>query len=423
MGAASAHNEEPPMLYDPARHEPLQPIAWDAQRARSAIEWIVRDTEARFSPDSYWPVHPKDLDPGDDPRQISTTLYFGAAGVIWALRHLHAVGAVPNGSGHDWPAHLPTLRARNRAWLDSAGSGAFGSYLMGDTPILMMAHAAEPTAERTGDLVALIEGNLENPARELMWGSPGTLLAASFLHERTGETRWADLYRRTAAQLWSELLRSDAHGCRYWLQELYGHRCTYLDGVHGFVATAHALIRGRHLLGEREWDACKQCIAETIARTATRESGMVNWRPELLRSDHPMLMQYCHGAPGFVVCLARWPGRELDDLLVAAGEAIWAAGPLAKGSNLCHGTAGNGYAFLVLHERTGEQRWLDRARAFAMHAIAQAERDERQYGRMRYSLWTGDLGLAIYLWDCLRARPAFPTLDVFDAAPGARQAH
>jgi len=28
-------------------------------------------------------------------------------------------------------------------------------------------------------------------------------------------------------------------------------------------------------------------------------------------------------------------------------------------------------------------------------------------------LWTGDIGLAVYLWDCLTAEPQFPTIDVF----------
>ena len=60
-------------------------------------------------------------------------------------------------------------------------------------------------------------------------------------------------------------------------------------------------------------------------------------------------------------------------------------------------------------------RWLERARAFAMHAIEQAYADERAVGRMRYSLWTGDPGLAIYLLDCIRVTPRFPTLDVFFA--------
>ena len=103
-------------------------------------------------------------------------------------------------------------------------------------------------------------------------------------------------------------------------------------------------------------------------------------------------------------------------LALLAGETVWAAGPLVKGSNLCHGTGGNGYAFLKLYERTGDSQWLDRARAFAMHGIAQTAEAAARYGQARYSLWTGDLGFAIYLWDCLRAAGSFPTLDVFYAA-------
>ncbi len=98
---------------------------------------------------------------------------------------------------------------------------------------------------------------------------------------------------------------------------------------------------------------------------------------------------------------------------MAAGETIWVAGPLIKGSNLCHGTGGNGYAFLKLYRRTGDPKWLARARAFAMHGIAQTDAESVRQGRMRYSLWTGDAGFAIYLWDCLSGTPRFPTLDVF----------
>ena len=127
------------------------------------------------------------------------------------------------------------------------------------------------------------------------------------------------------------------------------------------------------------------------------------------------LMQYCHGAPGFVICLADLPGSALDDLLIAAGETIWAAGPLRKGSNLCHGTGGNGYAFLKLYKRTGNALWLERARSFAMHGIAQTQAASTTYGQMRHSLWTGDPGFAIYLWDCVRGGDRFPTLDIFFA--------
>ena len=34
---------------------------------------------------------------------------------------------------------------------------------------------------------------------------------------------------------------------------------------------------------------------------------------------------------------------------------------------------------------------------------------------MRYALWIGDLGFAIYLWDCINGTARFPTLDVFFA--------
>jgi hypothetical protein len=104
---------------------------------------------------------------------------------------------------------------------------------------------------------------------------------------------------------------------------------------------------------------------------------------------------------------------ELENLLLEGGRFTWAAGALAKGSNLCHGTGGNGYALLKLYRRTNDAVWLERARAFAMTAMAQYREAREQYGRGRYSLWTGDIGLATYLWDCLTAEPRFPTIDVF----------
>ena len=34
------------------------------------------------------------------------------------------------------------------------------------------------------------------------------------------------------------------------------------------------------------------------------------------------------------------------ELAIGGGELTWRAGPLRKGPGLCHGTAGNGFAFL-----------------------------------------------------------------------------
>ena len=61
------------------------------------------------------------------------------------------------------------------------------------------------------------------------------------------------------------------------------------------------------------------------------------------------------------------------------------------------------------------ERWLDRARRFAMHALDQVRRLRAQNGRGRYSLWTGDLGVALYAADCITGRGGgvYPVLDEF----------
>jgi len=125
-------------------------------------------------------------------------------------------------------------------------------------------------------------------------------------------------------------------------------------------------------------------------------------------------VQHCSGAPGMINALAALPGtQEIDEILLAAGELTWAAGPIAKLPGLCHGVPGSGYAFLNMFRRTGDEKWLQRARRFAMHAIGQTERGVEAHGQRKYSVWTGDLGLALYLWDCVRGVGEFPMMDVF----------
>lgn len=71
------------MLYDPKRHEPLTSTPWNESTARQTIAEIVADTEAGFDRESFWPTHPR-----EDAQGILKSLYFGAAGTIWALRYL-----------------------------------------------------------------------------------------------------------------------------------------------------------------------------------------------------------------------------------------------------------------------------------------------------------------------------------------------
>jgi len=393
-----------------ARHEPLIEAVWNPDRAHEAIESIVSDTHARFDRQTLWPVHP--LDGMSDARtEPFRMLYFGAAGVIWALDYLNAVGATA--IRRDYTEALIDLAAANRGQLQLRAPQT-NSYLMGDVGIQLVQWRLTPATALADQIFHAVEANITNPARELMWGAPGTMLAALFMYESSREERWKEVYLRSADQLVSEWKMNAAHNCYIWTQDLYGQSSTYLGAVHGFAANVFAIIKGRALLNSQTISVVESRTRDTLKRTASTDENYAHWPADLRGGGN--LIQHCHGAPGMITCLTDLQAgtdEEFDHLLEKGGELIWRAGPLTKGPNLCHGTAGNGYAFLKLYRRTDNTVWLDRARAFAMHAIDQWEQHAKRYGQLRYSLWTGDLGLAVYLWDCINGEAKFPTMDVF----------
>jgi Lanthionine synthetase C-like protein len=394
-------------MYEPARHFALRPQAWDETEARAAIGEIVADALENFDGGRFWPAHPMD---GGAAGGL-TGLYFGAAGVIWALDYLQREGAVD--LARDFRLLLPQLLSRNRADYARMPYPAHASLLFGDVGVLLVIMRIAPSAATADEIFARIAVNLELPVLELMWGTAGSMLACVFMAEMTGEERWRAPYRAQARRLLDEL--EETQEGPLWTQRLYGETTRYLGPVHGYAGNMLALIRGWDWLDAAQQTRLSRAVVATLESNARRSGQGANWPAVATREGEPRLVQHCHGAPGMVTALADLPARspELDALLRAGGELTWHAGPLVKGSNLCHGTGGNGYAFLKLHRRFGESLWLARARAFAMAAIAQCRGARMAHGRGRYSLWTGDAGLAVYLWDCIRAEPRFPTTEVF----------
>lgn len=406
-----------PLLFMPERHTALDAAPWDEAIARNAIQAIVDDACERFDPRTLWPPHPGDADE-DHPDRPLIPLYFGAAGVIWALQHLRKRGAA--NAAFDAAAAVEGLLARCHADVEPNAMQR-PSFFLCDAGILLLQWKLKREAALADALYASVESNLHNPALEALWGSPGTLVAALHMLDATGDERWQALFRRGVAILWDEMetAQHSSGGTPVWLwtQDLYGKRVRYLGAGHGFAGNLYPVLRGARWLDPAIVRGFEERAFETLAIAATRSDGQANWEPNFDRvaagfPSKPMV-QDCHGAPGIVCRLATTEHARLRELLVEGGELIWAAGPLAKPPGLCHGTDGNGYAFLKLHAATGEARWLERARAFAMHALRQSEAARAALGRRRYSLWTGDLGLAVYLWSCINADPALPTLDVF----------
>jgi len=356
------------MLWQPEAHEPLVERPWDEERARAAIRAISADAEDTF--DDGWQVHPLDAAPGEPERWAGT--YLGGAGIVDALRRLSERG-------------FAEVRRDYLPYLESLTPDAPGpSLMLGETGILLVRHRLSPSAEVAERIRELVAANVGDEQRELLWGSPGTMLVAR-------ELGFDDLWQASAGRLQAD--RDPGSGV--WIQHLYGKVETLLGAAHGFAGCVLAL-------GDVD-DA-----GETTRRYAVVEDGLANWPAVAggpLVENGVVRLQWCHGAPGMITSL----GEQLDeDLALAGAELTWRAGPLAKGASLCHGTAGNGYAFLTLFERTGDQLWLERARSFAVHAIAQVERARAEHGRGRHSLWTGDLGTALYLADCVDGAGRLP---------------
>jgi Lanthionine synthetase C-like protein len=365
-------------LWRASEHEPLAAEEWDDVHAAAAIAAIVADAEAAFDGER-WPWHPRDGEEDEDPNDV----YFGGAGVIWALQQLGSTG---------WEeaalAFVDRQRARPAdAWTIEA------SYSFGELGIDLVAYRLTGDAGLADRVHELVLANLEDEWNEMLWGAAGSLLAAEAMLAWTGEERWAAAWDELADAL--EAAR-DADGL--WTQHRLGD-WRYFGVGHGFAGNLLALTHRRTV----DLDA-------VLARHALRDGALANWSPGEAARPEQIRVQWCHGAPGIVAGL----GHAMDEeLALAGGELTWRAGPLAKGSSLCHGTAGNAYAFLVLHERTGDELWLDRARAFAMHAIGQVERQRRELGRGRYSLFTGDIGVALFLRHLLDGDDRFPTLGPF----------
>lgn len=402
------------VLYSEDRHQQLASIPWSEDAARREIREIVRDTEAALQIGTWWPQHPRDDHPANAP--ADKTLYLGAVGVMWALEFLASQKAAGLARSYEklWYA----------AWQDYQSTPdteeVVPSWFLGESApaLLCMLHGpATHRAAAADRLFEVITANSANPTWEILWGSPGTMLAALFAYEATQDSRWLDLYRKNAERLWNEWSYSEDLQCHIWTQDLYQNKQILYGAGHGFAGNAFALLRGITVFSTHQQETLLSRIAETTKRLTIRSGSLVNWPSSPSTGSKPdkMLLQWCHGAPGFLLAVAsRFPlgkDRELDQLFLEAGELIWQAGPLVKGACFCHGTDGNGMALLTLFKRTGDIKWLNRARTFAMQAMQQSQEGLKTYGRRRYTLWTGDLGLAIFLQACIDKTPHMPALD------------
>lgn len=336
------------MIVNPKRHSPRVATPWDERLARHAIADVVDETIAAGPPDE-------------------AGVYAGVAGELYALRTL--------GKEVDWPV----------------GAGEGPGFADGEVGIALATNDRERFR-------AAAQACIEDPWNELLYGAAGALVAARLLGEDAAA-------RAAIGRLWSTWSYDPKLRACIWTQEFDNRSRRMLGFAHGLAGNAYALLRAAPLQSREHQTELLQRVVETLERTALRKGDLVNWPPTVDARRNEIRVQWCHGAAGVVCALAGAPPhRGLDALLLSAGELVWEAGPVRGSSGLCHGTAGNGWAFLKLHRRTHDGKWLERARRFAMHALEQRSGER--------GLWSGDLGVALFLRACIDVDDRWPLLDV-----------
>ncbi len=209
------------------RHRALAGDAWNEAAVRAVIDEIAADAVAQFGSDTFWPAHPSD----DGVGYGNPSFYTGAAGVIWELYYLHRVGAV--GVAEDFRPVLPRLLERTIAEFENsspAGYHKHGSLLIGDMGAALPAMRLAPTSSMADLVHGRALANMGLPIRELMWGMPGSMLAAIHMAGMTGEPRWRGLFEMQAARLLGAL--EDTPQGQLWTQDLYGENDRWLGPVH-----------------------------------------------------------------------------------------------------------------------------------------------------------------------------------------------
>src|SRR6201999_4059833 len=179
---------------------------------REARDEIAPDPGAAATPDATWPFHPRD-DP-DTEDEVWSGLYLGAAGVAWGLWKL--------GSGFDAASAIGGALERYRATPDFTKDPHAPSLLCGETGILAVAERVGSAAADRERLRELIHANRRHPTWELLWGSPGTMLAARALGF---DAEW----RESAELLWEQW----DDETDLWTQDMYGSVNRFLGSGHG----------------------------------------------------------------------------------------------------------------------------------------------------------------------------------------------
>jgi hypothetical protein len=166
------------MLYRPGHSRPLVERPGQASRS-GGNPLIVEDADAAFrGPRLFWRANEWDGWHGTSPMK---NLYVGTAGVLWALDRLRRRGYTETKLDLASLAHRNVELFRERPdYMKGMKLPALrrSALLTGETGVLLVAWRLSPSSELADQLFERVRANVDSEADEVMWGTPGTLLAA-----------------------------------------------------------------------------------------------------------------------------------------------------------------------------------------------------------------------------------------------------
>ncbi len=350
-------------------------------------------------------------------RYPTSSIAFGAAGIAYGLFRIACVRE---------DAELLALAER---WLDRAareigGSGFYhddvyvtpqsaGRISLYHSPAgvacaqALLVHSCNDRVARAAAAQRFLQLSAQPCSNvDLNFGKSGTLLALSMMVDAFRTDAEADVSslldagNRLLSDIWIEL---DARSPISDLNVPPG--MAHVGMAQGWAGYLYATLRWCRSAQVAFPGKSHERLGELAAK-AQWDGPRVMWPTHSSASSEPSGREpcggWCNGSAGFVFLFTLAHRLFADSSLLALAEG---AGHDAfrlrdEGSSLCCGLTGKAYSQLNLYKCTGDRAWLDNAIHLARFALEETTLVKtRNELRIPFSLYKGDLGLAVLIAD------------------------
>ncbi|XP_067211178.1 lanC-like protein 2 isoform X2 [Linepithema humile] len=188
---------------------------------------------------------------------------------------------------------------------------------------------------------------------ELLYGRAGYLSALLYVNANISPAPIeADFVKKiVSCIIVSGIAYASSNHCQSPLMYSW-HDKEYIGGAHGLAGILYLLLQARQYLTQVQIDSYIKPSLHYLQKLQFPSGNF----PSSMGNSSDKLVQWCHGAPGMpaLFCLAHkvFEDNTFLEVAIRCGEVIWQRGLLRKGYSICHGVAGNGYAFIHLFQHT-----------------------------------------------------------------------